>query len=630
MNIIKGCLYLDKKRYEMSKNINEKDLEIKDRILFETHKKENIDLLKLRDFYFDKSRNLHFIRVLVQIIPTVLLVVSYLPYFSKMKVVSDYRDYVAGGLAILSFLLMNLIQAKIDQYMGVSNTYREEYDVKVFGLKRNEYLYDYSCLNNYQEKADKIIKNDDKYEYWYEEIFCNDNHYNNVVCCQMDNVIYTYHVYTDTRKHYTVGLIGFLMLMSLFWYLIGKASFFFISILTIFDILQLFIEYIFSSKELAEKNKHLMEKVQYDEKTEYSEDDVRFLQDYIVENRNQSLFIPKHIRKAYLKDGNRYYVDLDKVKNRLMKKEMTSVPSSADEIYVLSPDGKQIYRLSTIQQRLLDMFKEVVSVLDANNIQYTLDGGTLLGAVREKNKFLFWDDDIDIAIRNTDFEKAKQVLRKAFGDKYDFQDNESEEYYSPRLSSLRIREKGSSIINEKDSPLFDKYKMRGVFLDIYVYCPILCSRVIDYTFRQLFIHTLNRSIKKTEYLVNKSDKYLIAFKKKKAKYIKRVMWYEKHAKCEKYYSYIPYYIDNIKKPGPYIRTEDLYGNTKKNACNFEGVVCKVPVKPEKVLEACYGERWGKSPFNDVEKCLNDRKYSGKKFGITKLKHLSYYSLSEEN
>ena len=125
---------------------------------------------------------------------------------------------------------MNLIQAKIDQYMGVSNTYREEYDVKVFGLKRNEYLYDYSCLNNYQEKADKIIKNDDKYEYWYEEIFCNDNHYNNVVCCQMDNVIYTYHVYTDTRKHYTVGLIGFLMLMSLFWYLIGKASFFFISI----------------------------------------------------------------------------------------------------------------------------------------------------------------------------------------------------------------------------------------------------------------------------------------------------------------------------------------------------------------------------------------------------------------
>ena len=89
MNIIKGCLYLDKKRYEMSKNINEKDLEIKDRILFETHKKENIDLLKLRDFYFDKSRNLHFIRVLVQIIPTVLLVVSYLPYFSKMKVVSD-------------------------------------------------------------------------------------------------------------------------------------------------------------------------------------------------------------------------------------------------------------------------------------------------------------------------------------------------------------------------------------------------------------------------------------------------------------------------------------------------------------------------------------------------------------
>ena len=47
MNIIKGCLYLNKKRYEMSKNINEKDLEIKDRILFETHKKENIDYYEI-------------------------------------------------------------------------------------------------------------------------------------------------------------------------------------------------------------------------------------------------------------------------------------------------------------------------------------------------------------------------------------------------------------------------------------------------------------------------------------------------------------------------------------------------------------------------------------------------------
>lgn len=41
------------------------------------------------------------------------------------------------------------------------------------------------------------------------------------------------------------------------------------------------------------------------------------------------------------------------------------------------------------------MLKDVCSLLEENNILYTLEGGTLLGIVRD-NKLLPWDNDLDI------------------------------------------------------------------------------------------------------------------------------------------------------------------------------------------------------------------------------------------
>lgn len=62
-----------------------------------------------------------------------------------------------------------------------------------------------------------------------------------------------------------------------------------------------------------------------------------------------------------------------------------------------------------MQQQLFDCFKELKAVLDKNNIKFTLDGGSIIGAVREKG-FLPWDDDMDLIICEDDIERFIKAI----------------------------------------------------------------------------------------------------------------------------------------------------------------------------------------------------------------------------
>lgn len=53
----------------------------------------------------------------------------------------------------------------------------------------------------------------------------------------------------------------------------------------------------------------------------------------------------------------------------------------------------------------------VTQILNKHNIPYWLEGGTLLGIVRE-NRLLPWDNDVDISLRKTDEKKLLKILYK--------------------------------------------------------------------------------------------------------------------------------------------------------------------------------------------------------------------------
>lgn len=63
------------------------------------------------------------------------------------------------------------------------------------------------------------------------------------------------------------------------------------------------------------------------------------------------------------------------------------------------------------QQQIADGLHVVTTILENNGIPYIIEGGTLLGAVRE-NRFLPWDDDVGIAVPSELFHGKIDLLLK--------------------------------------------------------------------------------------------------------------------------------------------------------------------------------------------------------------------------
>ena len=58
------------------------------------------------------------------------------------------------------------------------------------------------------------------------------------------------------------------------------------------------------------------------------------------------------------------------------------------------------------------MMKQIHQILKKNGVQYSLTGGSLLGAIRESG-FIPWDDDIDIMVDRKNYEILRNAIENS-------------------------------------------------------------------------------------------------------------------------------------------------------------------------------------------------------------------------
>ena len=67
--------------------------------------------------------------------------------------------------------------------------------------------------------------------------------------------------------------------------------------------------------------------------------------------------------------------------------------------------------LQHLQKVILDITKYIDQLCKENGIEYYLEGGTCIGAIRHKG-FIPWDDDLDIIMDSENYDKFIKVCHQ--------------------------------------------------------------------------------------------------------------------------------------------------------------------------------------------------------------------------
>lgn len=136
---------------------------------------------------------------------------------------------------------------------------------------------------------------------------------------------------------------------------------------------------------------------------------------------------------------------------------MNDLARKSDLLYELSEEESK-----KLKSLLLEMYKDIAAVCHKNALSVMLIGGSALGAVRHKG-FIPWDDDLDLAMPRSDYNKLIEFLQNgALNEKYKY--NAPSKNVDSKNNFLKIFRKGTT-----DAEIFEDNMPfpKGVFIDIF-------------------------------------------------------------------------------------------------------------------------------------------------------------------
>lgn len=114
-----------------------------------------------------------------------------------------------------------------------------------------------------------------------------------------------------------------------------------------------------------------------------------------------------------------------------------------------------------VHYKLLEILVEVDRICRKYQIRYTLEGGTLLGAIKYEG-FVPWDDDLDIVMLREDYERFLQICKKELSYQFFLENNRNSKELPIDFTKIRMNHTLYVEENSKDLSIH-----HGLFLDIF-------------------------------------------------------------------------------------------------------------------------------------------------------------------
>lgn len=148
-------------------------------------------------------------------------------------------------------------------------------------------------------------------------------------------------------------------------------------------------------------------------------------------------------------------------------------------------------QLEKLHQVFLELLSEVDRICRKHGIEYTLDGGTLLGAIRHKG-FIPWDDDADIVFTRDEYRKFYKACKRELNtDEFFLQEYRTDKAYP--WGYAKFRRQGTELIQPGQEHIpFNK----GIYIDVFIY-----DQVPDGYITRRLHHAACYCLRKCEYSV---------------------------------------------------------------------------------------------------------------------------------
>ena len=243
-------------------------------------------------------------------------------------------------------------------------------------------------------------------------------------------------------------------------------------------------------------------------------------------------------------------------------------------------EREDISTLRKFQLSTLELMIEVDRICRKHNINYWIDGGTLLGAVRHGG-FIPWDDDMDICMPREDYEIFLKIIDKEISEDLVYENKNTNTWFQEK-SEVKVC--FTKIFYLKRFRAIENWcglEHKGVFLDIFPVDYVtegMCKGTINKIINKVYLREVKNPKRKNDrirYILSKLnlDKFWIRKSKKLASKNK--------------YEYLVYGIETPFMKSKYMQLKsDIY---PLKEINFEGYNLLCPNNPHNYLTKIYGD-----------------------------------------